>query len=144
MSGTAGASPGRTWRRVATIRPQNRPPRPRCAADRGEITYRGRRDLDADGNTVVTVTDARGTRSLLPRLDLRNHSPTGFEWQYAGSGPPQLALAILADLLGDDRDAQMRYQRFKFAVVARLPYAEWELTAEEIRRVLQGLDATRV
>ena len=29
------------------------------------------------------------------RLEVRNHSPTGFEWGYAGSGPSQLALAML-------------------------------------------------
>jgi hypothetical protein len=30
------------------------------------------------------------------------HSPTGFEWGYAGSGPADLALNILADAAGDD------------------------------------------
>ncbi len=40
-------------------------------------------------------------RYLLPKmLELRNHSPTGFNWGYAGSGPCQLALAILADHFG--------------------------------------------
>jgi hypothetical protein len=32
---------------------------------------------------------------------LRN-SPTGFGWGYGGSGPAQLALALLADSLGDN------------------------------------------
>ncbi len=31
------------------------------------------------------------------RLDLRQHSPSGLSWGYAGSGPAQCALAILAD-----------------------------------------------
>jgi len=31
------------------------------------------------------------------RLDLVNHSPSGFEWSYGGSGPAQLALTLLAD-----------------------------------------------
>lgn len=44
-----------------------------------------------DDCCVVTVDN----RSLNPRLDLFNHSPTGFEWGYGGSGPAQLALAIL-------------------------------------------------
>ena len=34
---------------------------------------------------------------LSPRNDLFNHSPSGFEWGYPGSGPAQLALALLAD-----------------------------------------------
>jgi hypothetical protein len=39
---------------------------------------------------------------------------------YAGSGPAQLALAILCDALGDDERALRLYQLFKDAVIARL------------------------
>lgn len=46
----------------------------------------------AKGETLVLVDG----RPLELRLDLCNHSPTGFEWGYGGSGPAQLALAILA------------------------------------------------
>jgi len=61
-------------------------------------TYTGRRD--ADGNTHVSVIYGNGKAENLPwRLDLENHSPTGLEWGYGGSGPAQLALAILADVL---------------------------------------------
>jgi hypothetical protein len=56
-------------------------------------TYEGRREGYA---ALVTVNE----RPLTPRLDLWNHSPTGFEWGYGGSGPAQLALALLADHLG--------------------------------------------
>ncbi len=45
------------------------------------------------------------------RLDLYNHSPTGFEWGYWGSGPAQLALAMLADCLASDEQALL-YQRY--------------------------------
>jgi hypothetical protein len=51
---------------------------------------------------------------------LDNHSPTGFEWGYGGSGPAQLALAILADALCDDRRAARLHQAFKWKVIARL------------------------
>ena len=44
--------------------------------------YSGRRA--ADGSAIVTRAD--GT-DLPLRLDLYNHSPTGFEWGYGGSGP---------------------------------------------------------
>lgn len=54
-----------------------------------KTTYTGKRE---DKRAVVTVD---GT-PLPERHDLRNHSPEGFEWSYAGSGPSQLALAVLA------------------------------------------------
>lgn len=58
-------------------------------------------------------------RPLDARYDLRNHSPDGFAWGYRGSGPAQLALAILCDVMGDDF-AQQYYQLFKDKVIAHL------------------------
>ena len=79
-------------------------------------------------------------RPLNPRLDLYNHSPTGFEWGYCGSGPAQLALAILADHLGDDRQALDVYQRFKWAVIVELPRnRSWTLTGQVIDQTLQNI-----
>jgi hypothetical protein len=78
-----------------------------------------------------------------PRFDLRNHSPTGFEWSYSGSGPAQLALALLADALGDDERAQDIYQDFKFRVVGRLPHGRWELSQEDILQTVAQLEAKR-
>jgi hypothetical protein len=77
---------------------------------------------------------------LNPRLDLWNHSPSGFEWGYPGSGPAQLALALLADCLGDDQEAVELHQDFKSAVVAGLPRAGWTLTEEEIRETLDAIE----
>jgi hypothetical protein len=74
-----------------------------------------RSDLQGGGETCVF------TKELDPRFDLRNHSPTGFAWGYGGSGPAQLALAILADAYGDDEIAQELYQDFKWAFIAHLP-----------------------
>jgi hypothetical protein len=67
-------------------------------------TYRGY-SFGADVEVEASV-DGPGLemrprpRKLDPRLDLYNHSPTGFAWGYGGSGPAQLALALLADVLG--------------------------------------------
>ena len=94
--------------------------------------YMGRRE----GYAVTVTVDGR---RLNPRLDLWNHSPTGFEWGYGGSGPAQLALAILADHCGDDEQALNFYQRFKWAVIAELPHREWTLNSEDIDRVLHSL-----
>lgn len=60
--------------------------------------------------------------------------PTGPEWGYAGSGPAQLALALAADVLGDDQRAQEAYQRLKFRVAARLNGDRWEPTREAVLR----------
>ena len=47
------------------------------------------------GQSLVTVCDGQKSEPLPLRLDLFNHSPTGFSWGYGGSGPAQLALARL-------------------------------------------------
>ena len=78
-------------------------------------------------------------RPLNPRLDLWNHSPSGFEWGYGGSGPAQLALALLADHLGNDQEAVRLHQQFKHAIVAGLPRQGWVLTSLEIQREVEKL-----
>jgi hypothetical protein len=87
------------------------------------------------GEAIVTVDG----QALDPRLDLCCHSPNGFEWGYAGSGPAQLALAILADHLGDPSEALAYYQDFKFAVVAGFRRDGWKLTSKEIQRSMDAL-----
>jgi hypothetical protein len=72
-------------------------------------------------------------RELPARQDLYNHSPQGFEWGYEGSGPAQLALAILADYLDDKRAlAGGLYQVFKRAVIAGLTGDSWTITDQLI------------
>ena len=95
-------------------------------------TYQGRRE----GAAVIVTVDGR---RLNPRLDLRNHSPTGFEWGYAGSGPAQLSLALLVDHFGDPERALAMYQEFKRAVVAKLPYPGWTLDSAHITEALERL-----
>jgi len=109
---------------------------------REDKTYHGRRSADGscdvwvvEDHTKLLTAEAvneSATRDLPLRLDLHNHSPTGFEWGYGGSGPAQLALALLADALGDEI-AQVQYQDFKMAVVSGLGVC-WTITADEIRR----------
>ena len=89
-----------------------------------------------EGYAVIVTVDGR---PLNPRLDLYNHSPTGFEWGYCGSGPAQLALAILADHLGDDEQALNLHQRFKWQVIAELPRKCWMLTSREIGEAVQRI-----
>jgi hypothetical protein len=112
-----------------------RAPKDGSIADR---TYIGLRD--PDGTAHVAVEDRRGRRRPLRHAAV--HSPTGFEWGYGGSGPADLALALLLDALGEasrlprscfgphsqaiadivDRTRAWRlHQAFKWRVIARLP-----------------------
>jgi hypothetical protein len=97
-------------------------------------TYRGFR---AETGTAIVEVDGR---PLDLRLDLDNHSPTGFEWGYGGSGPAQLALALLADATGDDDRARTAHQRFKGEYVSRLARNErWEITDQDVRIIVGAL-----
>lgn len=99
--------------------------------------YRGRRATG--GGLEVTVCDGEGVRRLDPRNDLMNHSPTGLECGYAGSGPAQLAFAILADHLDDDGQADALSQRFKTDVISQLPRDRaWSIDDAHIERWLES------
>ena len=69
---------------------------------------------------------------LNPRFDLWHHSPTGFEWGYGGSGPAQLALALIADACEGDDIAVSYHQRYKGRIVMFLPQDRWILYAGDI------------
>jgi len=56
---------------------------------------------------------------LLPERSqkVKNHSPDGFNWGYYGSGPSQLALAVVLECT----DKPDGYQEFKNKVISTLP-----------------------
>lgn len=92
-----------------------------------------------DGQRTVTVDGSL----LLPDRSqaLRNHSPDGFAWGYEGSGPAQLALALLLHSGLNDQIALHVHQAFKREVIARQPFdKDWTLEmdvhkwAKELRR----------
>ena len=94
--------------------------------------YEGKRT--AAGPVVTVRYGIEASRLPLdPRFDLRNHSPDGFNWGYGGSGPAQLALALLADALRNDHYAQLWYQDFKFQVVAAWLCDDFVISDEEIK-----------
>ena len=99
----------------------------------------------ADGCVVIVVDDSGRRRKLPLKLNLANHSPTGFEWGYAGSGPAQLALALLADVLKDDDRAMRLHQRFKHKHIATLDRGDhWVLSEVFIRNAIEELEANAV
>ena len=61
-----------------------------------------------------------------PSQKVWNHSPTGFNWGYEGSGPAQLALAILLEVT-DKGTALQCYQEFKHQVIAKLPQRDFKI-----------------
>lgn len=102
-------------------------------------TYIGWRD--SDGKTVISINeDERREFRLLPNQSQKifNLSPDGFEWGYGGSGPAQLALALLLDATGDKQETKEFYQRFKVARVMGFPHEGWRITQDEIITWLQN------
>lgn len=95
--------------------------------------YRGYRYQEA-GSLVVTRDGA--SLSPTPSQKLWNHSPDGFQWGYGGSGPAQLALALLLDATGDSELSVRQHQHFKREFVARWG-EKWEITTDEINKWLE-------
>ena len=63
-----------------------------------------------------------------PSQTYKNHSPDGFNWGYGGSGPAQLALAIVMKITGKADG----YQEFKQKVIAVLPQGKNFVTEFEL------------
>lgn len=73
----------------------------------------------ADSEVFVDGVQLDLQRSLV----VVNKSPTGFAWGYGGSGPSQLALAILLQFTDDDTAKEL-FQQFKDEFIARLPFEQ--------------------
>ena len=94
-------------------------------------TYEGRRTIDG---LVVTVDG----KPLSEHYDVHRFTKYGFEWTYEGDSPRQLALAILADYLGDNDKAIRLSDPFMKKVVANLDN-DWTLTGAEVDAALRGI-----
>ena len=90
--------------------------------------YPGKRTIDG---IVVTVDGA----PLDERFDIKVYDEKGFEWSYEGSAPRQLALAILADHLGDAERASAGVEQFMTSVIANLDN-DWTLSGSDIDSAL--------
>lgn len=98
--------------------------------------YRGYWDPTAPGTETRVTVDGE---PLTYRYDLLSASPSGFEWGYGGSGPAQLAIALLADAYTDGF-ATNHYQRFKREVVVHLPHDGWTLRETALDAWREGMD----
>jgi hypothetical protein len=109
-----------------------------------------------DINEVFDLADrfSHDTLTPLPLYNGKgevNHSPTGFEWGYYGSGPSQLAYAILRkyyEYVGFEQKhaielTKRRYMLFKQDVIATIPRdMAWYISEAKINgwHVSRGFD----
>ena len=75
--------------------------------------------LSGDAETRVVLLDGERLDPR-PSQKVHNHSPDGFNWGYGGSGPAQLALAVVLKLTGKADG----YQDFKSKTIACIPMDE--------------------
>jgi len=71
------------------------------------------------GNQRVVLVNGREL-DIKKSIAIVNHSPTGFSWGYGGSGPAQLALAILLEFY-TEAESLMLYQDFKEEFLVKIP-----------------------
>ena len=68
-----------------------------------------------------------------PSQAITNHSPHGFGWGYGGSGPSQLALAIMLRFV-PEQEARRNYQAFKWEMLAKFdPHEDISIRTADVR-----------
>ena len=90
----------------------------------GMVNVRGQRR----NRTVPYNRIYLNTHELFPgeSQKFRNHSPDGFDWGYGGSGPSQLALAVMLEYIKDPAVALKLYQQFKTDAISVLPHGDFD------------------
>lgn len=108
-------------------------------------TYVGERRFSGAPEVRVVCSEPGRLRDSYPlpllagQPGMPNHSPTGHEWAYGGSGPAQLAHDLLHDLLGKSPSPAL-YHGVKWKVIARLSHAQWQLTDEEVLAAVAAVE----
>ena len=100
------------------------------------MKFRGERIPHPDFRVQVFITKEGVEKPLSPERSQRlmTLNTDGFDWGYTGSGPSQLALALLLEVTDDDEVALGYYHDFSRSVVSCFPLKGWTLTAEQIRQ----------
>jgi len=97
-----------------------------------------------DFGDVVCSRDENGITTNVP-CRITKHSPDGFEWGYAGSGPADFALNILSCYIGEQETRKNGlYQDFKFQFVAKLPTEGGTIKRDDILKWLEEKKETEV
>ena len=101
--------------------------------------FRGERDQDGSGRVHLDgELLAPSSPTWHTSLCLRNHSPTGPEWGYHGSGPGQLAIAMLLAVT-DTEEAERYYPLFRSGVLALIRGDRWTLPVDQVESWLDGV-----
>jgi hypothetical protein len=72
-------------------------------------------------------SDNMDTQVVPLYTNIINHSPTGYEFGYSGSGPAQAAFAILFHFTKNKELSLSLYQKFKFWFIANIKEDTWIL-----------------
>jgi hypothetical protein len=111
----------------------------------GQIVYRGIMVTGGReaGKLDVWKCENGEIKTLFPIASqkLWNHSD-GFQWGYSGSGPAQLALALLLDATSDPVLSARLHQHFKEEFVAKWG-PQWELSRNDILSWVEKQKAER-
>ena len=94
----------------------------------------------AGSRTIDGIKVTADGQPLDERYDLKRFTTSGFEWTYEGNEPAQLALALLADHLGDEERAMALCDGFMRRVISDLDN-DWTLTGADIDKVLGELES---
>lgn len=104
-------------------------------------TYLGKVVRKFDCEVFVKEGFFQKKKPLDIRLDLLNWSPSGFNWGFSGSGPTQLAFAILLDLMGDKEKAISLCSDFMSKVISKLKMGKrWKLRGDEITKAIMEIE----
>lgn len=98
-----------------------------------------------DDEAHIIVREGEATRALGFAGGKARHSPDGFAWGYGGSGPAELARAILADVCNVEVSPRL-YQRFKedFIVGLDSNRTDWTIAEDDVRKWLSDIGALAV
>lgn len=109
-----------------------------------KLYWKGIRKPQQEETLVLMSTDGKLWANLPLYLDEVNKSPTGFSWGFRGSGPAQLAYAILRTYFEVELEmppesakiaALREYYLFKNDIICDKfgTSWEWELNSEQVR-----------
>lgn len=99
--------------------------------------------FDANGDPFLHAYDSPDAKT--PRVLSYDGKTTGyFNWGYSGTGPANVAIAIIADVLGisersieDDEPYRSAWQRLREARIAKVPQGEtFSISEADVRSYL--------